>query len=167
MNKECPEKSSSASNQTCCNCKVVDGGERHPSSCRGCRRAKDGMRMRKLQIALKATTGSVFSSSRTTPGLQSFAAVLRNNTQAAATASLSCTGLPCHSERHIQQRVLNQFRLLLQTVCLWTTCSKIRKEILADCHKLNGAESEEDRIMTITNIYWNPWSKVVSGIHRR
>jgi hypothetical protein len=63
-----------------CNCKLVDWGEHHPSNYLGCRRAKEEIRKRKSQRAPKTTTGRVFSSSHTTP-VQSFAAVLRSNTQ--------------------------------------------------------------------------------------
>jgi hypothetical protein len=69
LNKECLEKGNTASILTCCNCKLVDGEEPHPSNCRGCRHAKEEVRKRKSQRAPKTTTGRVFSSSHTTPGL--------------------------------------------------------------------------------------------------
>jgi hypothetical protein len=81
LHKECPEKDNTASIPTCCNCKLVDGEEPHPSNCRVCNRyAKEETRRRKSQRAPKTTTGMAFSSSHTTPGL-SFAAALRSNTQ--------------------------------------------------------------------------------------
>jgi hypothetical protein len=77
LHKECPEKSSTVSIPTCCNCKLVDGEEPHPSSYRGCRHTKE---KRNSQTAPRTTTGRMFSSSHTTPGRAS-AAVLRRNTQ--------------------------------------------------------------------------------------
>jgi hypothetical protein len=65
---------------TCCNCKLVDGEEPHPSNYRGCRHAKEEARKRKSQTAPNTTTERMFSFSHTTPGLLSVA-VLRNNTQ--------------------------------------------------------------------------------------
>jgi hypothetical protein len=51
----------------------------HSSIYRGCSHAKDEMQKRKQQRAPKTTTGRVFSSNYTTPGLF-FAATFRNNT---------------------------------------------------------------------------------------
>jgi hypothetical protein len=79
LHKECPEKSNIDSTPACCNCKLVDGEKPHPSNYRGCSHAKDEMQKRKSQRTPKTTTGRVFSSNHTTPGL-SFAAALRSNT---------------------------------------------------------------------------------------
>jgi hypothetical protein len=78
LHKEFPEKGNAASIPTCCNCKLVDGEEPHPSTYRGCSRARDEMQKRTSQRPLKATSGRVFLSNHTTP---SFAAALRSNTQ--------------------------------------------------------------------------------------
>jgi hypothetical protein len=93
LHKECPEKGNTASIQICCNCKLGDGEEPQPPNYRGCRHAKEKMRKRKSQRVAITTTGRMFSSSHTTPGL-TFAMVLRSNTQ------LSCVGLPRHSGRN-------------------------------------------------------------------
>jgi hypothetical protein len=60
------------------NCKLVDVTERQPSNYRDCRHAKQEKRKKTLQTAHETTTGRVFTSRHTTPGL-SFAAVLRTN----------------------------------------------------------------------------------------
>jgi hypothetical protein len=65
---------------TCCNCKLVDGEEPHPSNYQGCSQTREEMRKRKLQRATKSISGRVFSSNQTTPGL-SLAAALHRNTQ--------------------------------------------------------------------------------------
>lgn len=95
LHKECLEKGSIASIPTYCNWKLVGGEEPHPSNYRGCRHAKEEVRKRKLQRVPNIMTGRVFSSSHTTPGL-SFAA----EHTAAASATISCTGPPYHSERN-------------------------------------------------------------------
>jgi hypothetical protein len=79
LHKEFPQKGNTASIPTCCNCKLVDGQEPHPSNYRGCRHAKEEMRKRKSQGTAKTTTGRVFSSSHTSP--EPFATVLCSNTQ--------------------------------------------------------------------------------------
>jgi hypothetical protein len=72
--EECPEKGNAASIPTCCNCKLVDGEEHHPSNYSGYRHAMISQRVPKTIM------GRVFSSSHTTPGL-SFAVVLPSNAQ--------------------------------------------------------------------------------------
>jgi hypothetical protein len=59
---------------------LVDGEELHPSSYRELRLAVEEMRNRKSQGAPKTTTGRLFSSSHSTPGL-SFTAALLSNAQ--------------------------------------------------------------------------------------
>jgi hypothetical protein len=80
LHKEWPEKDNTASVPTCCNCKLVDGQESHPSDYRGCRHAEEDKRKRKSQREPKTTRGRAFSSSHTNPGL-SFAALLSSNTR--------------------------------------------------------------------------------------
>jgi hypothetical protein len=80
LHKECPEKGSAASIQTCCNCSLVDGEEPHPSSYQGCSNAREEMWKRKSQREPMTAMGKVFSSSHTTPGL-SYMVMLHSNTQ--------------------------------------------------------------------------------------
>jgi hypothetical protein len=56
-----------------------EGEKAHPANYRGCRHAKEELQKRKLQRTPKTTTGKVFSSNLTTPGI-SFAAALRGST---------------------------------------------------------------------------------------
>jgi hypothetical protein len=53
---------------------------RHPSNYRGCSHAREEVRRRKAQRTPKNTTGRVFSSNYTTPGI-SFLVALRNNAE--------------------------------------------------------------------------------------
>jgi hypothetical protein len=77
---------------------LVDREEPHSSSCRSCRHTKEEMQKRKLQRVPKIIMGRVFSSNHTSQDYSSQRcyAATRSNSNSAA---LSCTGLPCHSER--------------------------------------------------------------------
>jgi hypothetical protein len=77
---KCPEKGNAETTPKCCNWKLVDGEEPHPSNYRRCSHVRDETRKNKSQRASNTTTGRVFSSSRSTPGL-SFAAAMRSNTE--------------------------------------------------------------------------------------
>jgi hypothetical protein len=103
LHKESPEKGNTASIPTCCNWKL-DGDEPHPSNYPGCSYVKEDIRKRRLQRAPKATTGRVFSSSHTTPGL-SFAGVLRSNSSSLSRPQLHSGRKECPTslERHEQQ----------------------------------------------------------------
>jgi hypothetical protein len=76
MHKECPEKENAASTPACCNCQLAEGEKPHPANYGGCRHAKEELQKKKSQRTPKTTTGKVFSSNLTTPGV-SFAAALR------------------------------------------------------------------------------------------
>jgi hypothetical protein len=77
LHNECPEKEKASSTPACCNCRLADGDKPHFANYRGCSHAKEELQ-KKLQRAPKTTTGRVFSSVRTTPGV-SFAAALRGS----------------------------------------------------------------------------------------
>jgi hypothetical protein len=103
LHKECPEEGNTSTIPTCCNPNLVDGGEPHPSSYRGCRHAKEEMRRRKLQRVAKTKTRRIFCA-------------------AAHSNSSSLSRFQLHRPlspplRHNQQ-VPSRFRLLLQTVRL-------------------------------------------------
>jgi hypothetical protein len=78
LHKDCPEKINEESTPACCNCTLADGEKPHPSNYRGCSHAREEVRRRRAQRAPKNTTGRVFSSNHTKPGV-SFAAALRNS----------------------------------------------------------------------------------------
>jgi hypothetical protein len=78
--KEYPGRGNAASIPTCCNWKLVNEEEPHPSNYRGCRHAKEEKQKRKSQRAPKSTRERAFSFNHTTPVL-SFAAALRSNTE--------------------------------------------------------------------------------------
>jgi hypothetical protein len=79
LHKECPEKENAASTPTCCNCQLVEGEKAHPANYRGCRHPKEELQKRKSQRTPKTTTGRVFSSNFTTPGI-TFMVVLQCST---------------------------------------------------------------------------------------
>jgi hypothetical protein len=78
LHKECPEKVNAASTPACCNCELADE-KPHPCNYRGCSHAKE-IRRRRSQIQKETTTGRVFPSTPTTPGL-SFAAAVRKTAE--------------------------------------------------------------------------------------
>jgi hypothetical protein len=78
LHKECPEKENAASTPACCNCHLAEGEKPYPANYRGCRHSKEELQ-KKSQRTSKTTTGSVFSSNPTTPGV-SFVAALRGST---------------------------------------------------------------------------------------
>jgi hypothetical protein len=80
LHKGCLEKLNTSSIPTCCNCRLAEGEIHHPANYRGCRHAKKEMQKKKSQRTPRTTTGSVFSSNLTTPGM-SFAAALRGKTE--------------------------------------------------------------------------------------
>jgi hypothetical protein len=80
LHKECPEKGNTSSTLTCCNCQLAEGKKAHPASYWGSRHTKEEMQKRNSQRTPKTTTGRVFSSNLTTPGV-SFAAALWGSTE--------------------------------------------------------------------------------------
>jgi hypothetical protein len=65
---------------TCCNCRLAEGEKPHHANYWDCRHAKEEMQKTKSQRTPKTTTGRLFSSKLTTPGM-SFAAALRGKTE--------------------------------------------------------------------------------------
>jgi hypothetical protein len=59
---------------------LSEGENPHPENYRGCRHAKEEMQKKKSQRTPRTTTGRVFSSNLTTPGM-SFAAALQGKTE--------------------------------------------------------------------------------------
>jgi hypothetical protein len=79
LHKECPERENAASTPACCNCQLAEGEKPYPAIYRGCRHAKEELQNKKSQRTPKTTTGRVFSSNLTKPGV-SFAAAVRGST---------------------------------------------------------------------------------------
>jgi hypothetical protein len=140
----------------------MDGEKPHPSNYRGCSHAKEEIRRRKAQRTPNNTSGRVFSSNYTTPGL-SFAAALRNNAEqlkqphpqqvpVAGPAAVRKTNTPTPVQQldagqsvpapDVNSLPLdNMFRVV-------TVVQQIMTEF-------NGAVSEEAKIMAITKIVFN------------
>jgi hypothetical protein len=78
MRKDGPEREKAASTPECCNCKLLEGEKPHPANYRGCRHAKEELQKSKLRRAPKTSTGRMFTSILTTPGV-SFVAALRGS----------------------------------------------------------------------------------------
>jgi hypothetical protein len=49
LHKECPEKDNNASTPACCNCKLLEGENPHPTNYRGCRHAKEELLKKNLR----------------------------------------------------------------------------------------------------------------------
>jgi hypothetical protein len=161
MHKECPEKGTATSVPSCCNCKLREGEKPHPANYRGCRHAKEELQKKKTQRTPNTTTGRVFSSNITTPGL-SFAAALRGGTaqqqqdpQARqlpvadpVTGTQARKPAPGHqkSGQSVPAPAVNSQPL--DTVRVVTVVQQIMTE-------LSDAVSEEDKIMAITRIVLN------------
>jgi hypothetical protein len=160
LHKDCPEKGNDESTPACCNCTLVDGEKPHLSNYRGCSHAREEVHRRKVQTIPKNTTGRVFSSNYTKPGL-SFAAALRNNVeqqQQPHPQRPSVAGLASVEKRSVTAPVqqkdagqsvpatdVNSPPLELRVV---TVIQQIMTEF-------NGAVSEEDNIVVITKIALN------------
>jgi len=74
LQKEWPEKGKVHTTPSCCNCKLLEGTEPHPSNCLCSSRAREELLRKKVQKAPAMTPpGGVFSSRFTTTDI-SFAA---------------------------------------------------------------------------------------------
>jgi hypothetical protein len=69
LHKECPKKKNATSSLACCNCQLVEGEKPHRTNYRGCRLTEEELQKKETQKTPKTTTGRVFSSNLTTPGL--------------------------------------------------------------------------------------------------
>jgi hypothetical protein len=117
----------------------------------------------------------VFSSNHTTPGL-AFTAALRSNTQqhtatAAASSAHGCTGLPHHCGRNECPSPLRHHQVPIQSVQtpnvtswslndIFKVVATLLQQIMTE---LNGAESEEDRMIAITKIALKPMKQKTNG----
>jgi hypothetical protein len=162
LHKECPEKENANSTPACCNCKLSEGEKPHPSTYRGCSHAKDEMRKRKPQSTPNTATGRVFSSKRTTTGL-SFAAALRSNTGEqqrplptqtadAAPAAMQQTRAAPPPLQHRLQNAGQSVQAPSENSASLDNMFRVATVVQQIMTGLNGAVSEEDKIVAITKI---------------
>jgi hypothetical protein len=134
----------------------MDGEEPHPSNYRGCSHAREEM-----QRAPKTTSGRVFSSNHATLGLY-FAAALRRNTQKQQQphpppVAQACTATvgemndwrPLTHNQQLPSQSVKAPNVNSSSLNLLTLVATVFQHIMIE---LNGAESEEDRIVGITKI---------------
>jgi hypothetical protein len=143
---------------------LAEGEKPHPSNYRGCRHANEELLRRKSQRIPKTTTGRVFSTKLTTPGV-SFAAELRGRIedhqqpparQEAVAAPVAVeprvsaplsqqsqqpTGQSVRAQNVNSEPLYNMLRVV-------TVVQQIMTEF-------NGAVSEEDKIVAITKMFLN------------
>jgi hypothetical protein len=111
LQKECPEKGKKTSTPACCNCKLADEEETHPSNYRGCSHETDEMRKKKSQRAPKATTGRVFFSTYHARSVRGGSKKQREATEAASykpgssgsSSQSGTTEVPATLQHHQQQ----------------------------------------------------------------
>jgi hypothetical protein len=51
LHKECPERENAASTTECCNCKLLEGEQPHPTNYRGCRHAREELQKRPSNLS--------------------------------------------------------------------------------------------------------------------
>jgi hypothetical protein len=139
---------------------LAEGEKLHPANYRGCRHAKEELQKKKSQRAPKTTTGRLFSSARTTPGV-SFATALRGSgdqqQQQPQANQVPVASPPTKVKQNIPALALQQttgqsvqaphessqsFDNMLKVV---TVVQQIMAEV-------SGALSEEDKIAAMTKI---------------
>jgi hypothetical protein len=151
LHKECPESKQENSTPNCCNCKLQEGERPHPSNYRGCSHAKEESLRRRSQRPLpKEPLGRTFAPTRTTPG-KSFAAALRGKPQQQP-----------EQAKTIPPGETAQAQLSGQSVpapCVTTSSLddmfKVATVVQQIMTELNGAVSEEHKIVAITKIVLN------------
>jgi hypothetical protein len=156
LHKECPEKGNNTSKPTCCNCKLAEGENPHPSNYRGCSHAKEEMRKRKDQRAPKPPTGRVFSSTYATPGV-SYAAALQNSTQPRQAskpiaARVEQPRLPAPAQQSPQQPTGQSVQAASVNSASLDNMFRVASVVQQIMTGLNDAVSEEQKIVAITKI---------------
>jgi hypothetical protein len=162
LHKECPEKGNANSKPACCNCKLGNGEEPHPSNYRGHSHAREELRKKKSQGAPKPAMARVFTSNFTTPGV-SFVAALRANTQQkqtlhhapqAGNSRIAEMGTPTMVQQ--QQKVTGQSaqasNVNSASLDNMFRVATVVQQIMTG---LNDATSEEEKIVAITRIVLN------------
>jgi hypothetical protein len=133
----------------------VKGEKPHPANYRGCKHAKEELLKKKSQRAPKTTTGRVFSSARTTPGI-SFAAALRSSgdqQQQPQANQVPVATPPTKVKHNIPAPALQQTGQSVQAPSVsshhFDNMMKVVQQIMTE---VSGAMSEEVKIVAITKI---------------
>jgi hypothetical protein len=157
LHKECPEAEKEKSTPNCCNCNLQEGERPHPSSYRGCRHAKEeSLRRRNQRSPNKGTSGRTFSSNYVTPG-QSFAAALRSNPgqQPPMRQAPRATAEPMRGPPPAEQQAKPAGQSVQTSNVNSTSLDdmfKVATVVQQIMTELNGAVSEEGKIVAITKI---------------
>jgi hypothetical protein len=161
LHKECPEKTNDNSKTNCCNCKLGLEDKPHPSNYGGSKLAKEEMLRRKLQKApARPATGRVFQSRFTTPEL-SFAAALstssRQQQQTTPRPAPQSHPLPAGRLRVLpstqqQQSKKETGQSVQESSPLLSDMFKVATLVQQIMTELNGAVSEEDKIVVINKL---------------
>jgi hypothetical protein len=179
--KECPEKDNESSSPSCCNCKLAEGEKPHPANYRGCKLAKEEMLRRRTPATLpKNTAGRTFSSKPVTP-CTSYAAALMTNTQQrhqgqptppkepageqratqltaqATRREAKAANTPTHTDTTVSDASHNtgqsvQANDVNSSLNDMFKVAAIVQQIMSE---LNGAVTEEQKIVAITRIVFN------------
>jgi hypothetical protein len=147
MHKDCPEKGTASSKPACCNCQQAEGESARPANYRGCRHAKEMLRIKKAQATPKAT-GRVFSYDFTKPVL-----FLRNGAVGKKVVNLNTLGGRGRSEEFLADR--NQTPEGNRSVSSGSQCKqspldntfRVVSAVQPIMTELSDAVSEEDKIL--------------------
>jgi hypothetical protein len=141
---------------------LAEGEKAHPANYRGCRHAKEELQKRKSQRTPKTTTGRVFSSILTTPGI-SFAAALRGSTaqqqkpqeRQIPVADPSSAGRPNVPSPEQQQETGQSVRVAIVNSQPLDSMVRVVTAVQQTMTEFNGAVSDKDKIVAITTIVLN------------
>jgi hypothetical protein len=151
-----------------------EGKKPHPANYQGCRHAKEEMQKKKSQRTPRTTTGRVFSSNLTTPGM-SFSAALRGKTedlQQPRTHQMAGPDtmeprVPAASPQHEQQIASQSVRAPnINSLSLDKTLKVAVTVVQQILTESNVTVLEEAKIMAITKIVLNLMGKMATRIHR-
>jgi hypothetical protein len=141
---------------------LAEGEKAHPANYRGFRHAKEELQKRKSQRTPKTTTGRVFSSNLTTPGI-SFATALRGSTaqqqrsqsRQIPVANPSSARKPNVPSPEQQQETGQSVRTAIvnsQPLDIMVRLVTVVQQIMTE---FNGAVSDKDNIVVIAKIVLN------------
>jgi hypothetical protein len=139
---------------------LAEGEKPHPANYWGCRHAKEELqKKKKIQRAPKTTTGRVFSSARTAPGV-SFAAALRGSggQQQQPQANQVPVATPPTKVKHnipapaLQQTTGQSVQAANVSSHPFDNMLKVVTVLQQIMTEVSGALSEEEKIVAITKI---------------
>jgi hypothetical protein len=159
LHKECPERENQESSPSCCNCTLKDGERPHPSTYRGCSHAKEELLRRRTQRpSNKGPAGRLFTSAYVVPG-QSFAAALRGDSQQQPPMRQNHKVKPNPADQTEFQPPTQQTGQSVQAPTVHSSplddMFKVATVVQQIMTGLNGAVSEEEKIVAITKIVLN------------